>query len=97
MMYMVLAGALFGIGLSGLFSARHPLRKVLSLNVLSASVFLLLVAVARQSEPLDAVPHAIVLTGIVVTVSTTAVALALLVRLPIRGRQDAAGRPKERP
>ncbi len=81
MIYLALAGVLFVIGLHGLFLAGHPLRKILSLNVLSAAVFLLLVALAREADPLDAVPHAIVLTGIVVSVSATAVALVLLVRL----------------
>ncbi len=81
MIYLLLAGVLFVIGLHGLFAARHLLRKILSLNVLSAAVFLLLVALAREADPLDAVPHAIVLTGIVVSVSATAVALVLLVRL----------------
>ncbi len=87
MIYLLLAGVLFVIGLHGLFVARHLLRKILSLNVLSAAVFLLLVALAREADPLDAVPHAIVLTGIVVSVSATAVALVLLVRLS-RPRED---------
>ncbi len=95
MIYLVLAGVLFVIGLHGLFVARHLLRKILSLNVLSAAVFLFLVALARQAEPLDSVPHAIVLTGIVVSVSTTAVALALLVRLSRPRGNNAASAGKE--
>ncbi|TVP90571.1 MAG: NADH-quinone oxidoreductase subunit K [Thioalkalivibrio sp.] len=86
--YLSLAGVLFLIGLHGFFTARNLLRRLLALNVLTTAVFLLFVVMARLAEPLDAVPHAIVLTGIVVTVSTTAVALALLVRIAGRMRDE---------
>jgi len=85
-LYLLLAAGLFGLGLHGLFACRHLLRKILALNILTSAVFLLLVALARVPTSLDPVPHAMVLTGIVVAVSTTAVALALLVRL--QGRRD---------
>ena len=96
--YILLAAALFGLGLHGLIVCRHLLRKILALNLLTAAVFLLLVALARAASPLDPVPHAMVLTGIVVAVSTTAVALALLVRLygslgAGALHDDGAGRP----
>lgn len=76
--YALLAAALTGVALLGLFTARHLIRRLLALNVLGSAVFLLLVVIARQAEQLDPVPHAMVLTGIVVSVSTTAVALALI-------------------
>ncbi len=59
------------------------LRRILALNVMSSAVFLMLVAIARrQSEgPPDPIPHAMVLTGIVVAVSASAFALVLLKRL----------------
>lgn len=88
--YLSLAGVLFLIGLHGFFTARHLLRRLLALNVLTTAVFLLFVVMARLADPLDPVPHAIVLTGIVVTVSTTAVALALVVRIAGRVRDDDA-------
>ncbi len=55
----------------------------LSINVCGAGVFLVFVTLAyRGSElPPDPVPHALVLTGIVVAVSATALALALGRRL----------------
>ena len=77
-----LAGlALFVMGAHGVFTRRHPLRKVLALNVLSAGVFLVLVATASRAPgvPPDPVPHAMVLTGLVVSVSATALALALAI------------------
>jgi multicomponent Na+:H+ antiporter subunit C len=60
---------------------RHLLRKLIAINVMGSSVFLLLVAMAGRAagEP-DPVPHAMVLTGIIVTVGTTGLAVALLRR-----------------
>lgn len=89
MIYSLVAVALFGIGLFGALVLAHLVRKVLALNVMGTGVFMLLVAMAHpsrtQSAPEetlpDPVPHALVLTGIVVAVSATALALALICRL----------------
>jgi len=63
----------------------HPplLRKLIAINVMGAGVFHILVAVAYRGteQAPDPVPHALVLTGIVVAVSATALALALGRRL----------------
>ena len=80
--------ALSGVGmvaicLYGLISYPHLLRKVLAINVLGSGIFLLLISFARRvpgPEP-DPVPHAMVLTGIVVSVCATAFALALARRV----------------
>jgi len=50
---------------------------------MGAGVFMLLIAVAYRGPglPPDPLPHALVLTGIVVAVSATALALALARRL----------------
>lgn len=81
-----LAGiALVAMGLYAALAARHVLRRLLGLNVLGSGVFMMLVALASRSTVIagrpDPVPHAMVLTGIVVAVSATAVALALLRRM----------------
>jgi multicomponent Na+:H+ antiporter subunit C len=75
--------ALFGMGLYGVVTLRHLVRRTIALNLMSAGVFLVLVAVADRtpSGRPDPVPHAMVLTGIVVAVSATALALALIRRL----------------
>jgi multicomponent Na+:H+ antiporter subunit C len=74
--------ALVAIGLYGLIVRDHLVRKVLALNVMGSGVFLVLVGLAdRTGGPPDPVPHAMVLTGIVVAVSATAVALVLSVRV----------------
>ncbi|MBS3911557.1 MAG: NADH-quinone oxidoreductase subunit K [Hydrogenophaga sp.] len=81
-----LAGiALVAMGLYAALAARHVLRRLLGLNVLGSGVFMMLVALASRASDSagrpDPVPHAMVLTGIVVAVSATALALALLRRM----------------
>jgi multicomponent Na+:H+ antiporter subunit C len=79
-----LAGVLlFATGLGGLFFCPDLLRKILAVNLSGSGVFLVLIAFARRQPDAapDPVPHALVLTGIVVAVSATAVALALYRRL----------------
>ena len=81
--YALTGVVLFGIGLHSLVTQGHFIRKLLALNVMSSSVFLLLVSMANRvptGEP-DPIPHAMVLTGIVVSVSATALALALARRI----------------
>lgn len=75
--------AVFVIGLRGTLLNDNWLMRLLSLNVCGAGVFLTFVAIAYRGLkiPADPVPHALVLTGIVVAVSATAMALALGKRL----------------
>ncbi|MCH8475763.1 MAG: NADH-quinone oxidoreductase subunit K [Opitutales bacterium] len=82
-LYLWLAGALFVMALGGVFLCRHFLKKIIAVNILGASVFLLLVSVARRDagEFADPVPHAMVITGLVVAVSASAFALALARRI----------------
>jgi multicomponent Na+:H+ antiporter subunit C len=79
--------ALVVMGLYALIVHAHLLRKVLALNIMSSGVFLVFIGLARRAPgegtPLaaDPVPQAMVLTGIVVAVAATGLALALIVRL----------------
>ncbi|MBU0680644.1 MAG: cation:proton antiporter subunit C [Proteobacteria bacterium] len=73
---------LFIVGLAGLILCAQLLRKILAVNIMASGVFLFLVTIAHGNGVLiDPVPHAMVLTGIVVSVSSTAVALALAGRV----------------
>jgi multicomponent Na+:H+ antiporter subunit C len=94
------AAALIGLGLYGLLTHPHPLRKVLAFNLLGSGVFLMFGIIARKGAAAglaaDPVPQALVITGIVVAFSATALAVALLLRLFQRSgdttlRSDAAG------
>ncbi len=81
-----LAGVLlFCLGLHALLAHPHLLRKILAVNIMASGCFLALVGLAQRAGPPDPVPHALVLTGIVVAVSATAFALVLLRRLADRG------------
>jgi len=79
------AAALIGIGLYGLIVNPHPLRKILAFNVVGSGVFMLFGAIARRGAAAgmggDPVPQALLITGIVVAFSATALAVALLLRL----------------
>ncbi|MBV8187999.1 MAG: NADH-quinone oxidoreductase subunit K [Alphaproteobacteria bacterium] len=77
--------ALIGLGLYGVLTHPHPLRKLLSFNVLGSGVFLMFGIIARKGAAAglaaDPVPQALVITGIVIAFSATALAVALLLRL----------------
>jgi multicomponent Na+:H+ antiporter subunit C len=79
------AAALIGLGLFGLIVNPNPLRKILAFNVVGSGVFLLFGAIARRGAAAglggDPVPQALLITGIVVAFSATALAVALLLRL----------------
>jgi len=82
LLYSITGLGLFAIGLLGIVLAGHVMRKILSLNVMGIGIFMLLIAIAEQAESLvDPVPHAMVLTGIVIAAAGTALALNLMVRL----------------
>ncbi|MFN2309026.1 MAG: NADH-quinone oxidoreductase subunit K [Gammaproteobacteria bacterium] len=91
------AAALIGIGVIGLMVRTHVLRKLMALNIVGGGVFMLFIALAQRStvDGVDPVPHALVLTGIVVTVSATALAVALIRRLTANGAPPVL--PEEQP
>jgi multicomponent Na+:H+ antiporter subunit C len=77
--YAIVAVLVFAAGFHALLAQRHLLRKVIAVNVMSSGVFLLLISIARRDskEFPDPVPHAMVLTGIVVAISISAFAMVL--------------------
>jgi multicomponent Na+:H+ antiporter subunit C len=75
-LFLLAGAALFSIGLHGAFAAVTALRRIIAVNVMGNGVFLVFVALAAGDPP-DPVPHAMVLTGIVVAVCGTALALVL--------------------
>jgi multicomponent Na+:H+ antiporter subunit C len=84
-LYGICGAVLVGLGLFSLVTNPHPLRKILAFNVIGSGVFLMFGVIARRGAAAglgaDPVPQALIITGIVVAFSATAMAVALLVRL----------------
>lgn len=82
-LYALTGIGLFVIGFYALSAYMHLLRKIMALNIMASGIFLLFGALSARApgEVADPVPHALVITGIVVAVSATALALALVLRI----------------
>jgi len=93
--YALVGVGLFTLGLYALIVHTHLLRKILAINVMGSGVFLVLVALAARTPGAtpDPVPHAMVITGIVIAISATALALALVLR--VRAETGRAELPEE--
>ncbi len=88
-----LAGAIFLVGLGGIFTNRRAVGKVIALNILNSALvlfFILLGSSAGDSAPIlfrgdeaavDPLVQALMLTAIVVGVCVTALLLVLIQRL----------------
>lgn len=83
LLYSITAVCLTALGMHGLITRRHLLRQIMALNVMAGGVFLFLISTAyrNQRDFSDPVPQAMVLTGIVVAISATGFALALVRRI----------------
>jgi multicomponent Na+:H+ antiporter subunit C len=79
------AAAAVGLGIYGLVTNPEPLRKIIAFNVMGSGVFLLFGVIGRRGAAAglgnDPVPQALVITGVVVAFSATALAIAVLLRL----------------
>jgi multicomponent Na+:H+ antiporter subunit C len=79
------AAGLVGVGVYALIVNPQPLRKIVAFNVVGNGVFVLFGAIAHRGGVLgwggDPVPQALLITGLVVAFSATALAVALLLRL----------------
>lgn len=83
------------VGFYILISRRNLVKKIMGLNIFQTSVFIFFISMGvvrgahppilpedgRQAVFSNPLPHVLILTAIVVGVSTTAVALALVVRI----------------
>ena len=86
---------LFCIGFYTLIMRRNIIKKIIGLNIMETSVFLFLISVGYLKEGVAAIvvqgvehstmvnpiPQALVLTGIVIAVSISALALSLTLKL----------------
>ncbi len=88
LIYALTGVALFALGLAGVILLAQALRRILAFNLMGSGAFLVLVGLAQRDGGVDPAPHAMVLTGIVVAVASTALALALARRLAAGGHGD---------
>lgn len=92
----VVAMILFGIGFTNLLLQKNMIKKIIGLNIMDTAVYLFLAekgyieghiapiivdGVNSPEKYINPVPSGLVLTGIVVSVSVTALMLALTIRL----------------
>lgn len=75
--FALVAGVLVVLGLARLATSQDWIVRLLALNITGAGTLVLLVALAGRTQPPDPIPHALALTGIVITVAVTAVGLVL--------------------
>ncbi len=82
-LYALTGITLFALGLYAVIVRPNLMRKILAVNVMGSGVFLIFLSLAARSGPgnPDPVPQAMVLTGIVVAISATALALTLICRI----------------
>ena len=84
-LYGLCSAVLVGVGLYGTIVQPHPLRKILAFNIVGSGTFLLFGVIARRGAVAgmagDPVPQAMVITGLVVAFSATALAISLLLRV----------------
>lgn len=87
---------LFGIGFSNLFLQKNLIKKIIGLNIMDTALYLFLAekgyiegriapivvdGIQSVEHYINPVPGGLVLTGIVVSVSTTALMLSLTIKL----------------
>ncbi len=95
----ITAMILFGIGFTMLLMHKNLIKKILGMNIMDTAVYLFLTAkgyihgtmvpimvkgITDASAYANPIPDGLVLTGIVVSVSSTALMLALTIRLYVR-------------
>lgn len=119
--YSLIAVILFSVGFTALMLHRNMIKKIIGFNIMDTAVYLFLASkgyITGRKAPIivdnvmsteayiNPIPAGLVLTGIVVSVSVTALMLAITIRLyeryhsldideiSLRSRKDSPGRSK---
>jgi multicomponent Na+:H+ antiporter subunit C len=79
--FALTGSALVGLGVYGLLARPHMLRRVIAFNLLGSGLFLFFGAAGARGVGLDPIPQALIITGIVVALSASALAVGLVVAL----------------
>ena len=92
-MIFVLNMILFLIGLFIIIRETNLIKKVIGLNIFQASVFIFYLIISKVDEGIPPIlnqdytiysnplPHVLILTAIVVSIATTSLALALIIKI----------------
>jgi multicomponent Na+:H+ antiporter subunit C len=78
-LYALTGSAAIGIGFYGLIASRNLLRRIVAFNLIGSGLFLYFGATGARGGAADPVPQALIITGIVVALSASALAVGLLV------------------
>ncbi len=98
LLYAFAGGLLCSVALFGFIRLDHLLRKLLAFNLFGSGTFLVLVGLAHHRNGADPVPQALVLTGIVVAIAATALAVVLIRRyFYLTGQVTLDPRPEPKP
>ncbi|MBZ4686679.1 MAG: NADH-ubiquinone oxidoreductase, chain [Clostridiales bacterium] len=91
-----LIGVLFVIGIHGIIQKNNFIKKIMAMNIMQVAVIIFFLVLGQKTGAtlpilihgvegaenyINPLPHALMLTAIVVSLSTTGVALALLLRI----------------
>ena len=88
-LYAVTGALLVGLGFFGMIARAGLLRRIIGFNVLGSGVFLMFGAMGSAGNAAtDPVPQALIITGIVVALSASALAVALIVAHARAGGTD---------
>lgn len=79
--FALTGSALVGLGVYGLLAQPHLLRRVIAFNLIGSGLFLFFGAAGARGVGLDPIPQALIITGIVVALSASALAVALVIAL----------------
>lgn len=79
--FAVTGAALVGLGVYGLLARPHILRRIIAFNLIGSGLFLFFGAAGARGVGVDPIPQALIITGIVVALSASALAVGLVVAL----------------
>jgi multicomponent Na+:H+ antiporter subunit C len=77
--FALTGAALIGLGLYGLVASRRLLRRVVAFNLMGSGLFLFVGATGARGGASDPIPQALIITGIVVALAASALAVGLVV------------------
>lgn len=89
---MALGAVVFALGVLRVLLVSDALRRVVAINVASIGVLIILIALAARpgTDAPDPLLHALALTGIVITISISGVALVLIRHIESRDDDDGS-------